>query len=225
MINFNCLVLGERLALTLRFLASGESLWSLAVQFRCGKSTACTIVKHISDALYQAFSANYLSAPESEIEWEKVAEEFYAKWNFPLCLGALDGKHVRMKCPAKAGSLFYNYKQFHSIVLLALVDANYKFIVIDVGSAGREGDAAIFQTSSLAEMMRNNTLQIPNPAKLPKSNDIFPYTIVGDEAFPLQTNIMRPYPGRKTGTLPLVKKIFNYRYIFNDCNNVIAYYI
>ena len=91
MINFNCLVLGERLALTLRFLASGESLWSLAVQFRCGKSTACNIVKHTSDALYQAFSANYLSATESEIEWEKVAEEFYAKWNFPLCLGALDG--------------------------------------------------------------------------------------------------------------------------------------
>ena len=173
------------MALTLRFLASGESLWSLAVQFRCGKSTACNIVKHTSDALYQAFSANYLSAPESEREWEKVAEEFYAKWNFPLCLGALDGKHVRMKCPAKAGSLFYNYKRFHSILLLALVDANYKFIVIDVGSAGREGDAAIFQTSSVAEMIKNNTLQIPKPAKLPKSNDIFPYTIVGDEAFPL----------------------------------------
>lgn len=41
-----------------------------------------------------------------------------------------------------------------------------------------------------------------------------PYCIVADEAFPLMINLMRPYPGRATGVLPLDKKVFNYRWIW-----------
>lgn len=68
-------------------------------------------------------------------------QEYYVKWNYPNCCGAIDGKHVRVRCPSNAGSAFFNYKDFHSVVLLAIVDANLKFIAVDVGSYGREGDA------------------------------------------------------------------------------------
>lgn len=77
------------MALTLRFLASGESLWSLALQFRCGTSTACTIVKDTSDAFYEVLAAEFLNTPQSASDWEKIATDYYDKWNFPLCLGAL----------------------------------------------------------------------------------------------------------------------------------------
>ncbi len=199
--------------MTLRFLASGESLFSLSLQFRLGVSTACSIVKHTCNALYESHAADYLSPPRTAADWEVIANEFYEKWNFPLCLGALDGKHIRIKCPPKAGSSYYNYKNFHSIVLLALVNAHYQFTVIDVGASGREGDSAIFRTSSLANGMDDGSLRLPNPTTLPNSNQILPYAIVGDEAFPLTPNIMRPYPGRKNGNLPLIKQIFNYRLI------------
>ena len=60
--------------------------------------------------------------------WHVIADKFYEKWNFPHICGALDGKHVACWCTPKTGSMNYNYKGFYSVVLMAFVDADYKFI-------------------------------------------------------------------------------------------------
>lgn len=69
--------------------------------------------------------------------------EFEKMWNFPNVVGAIDGKHVRIKCPPNSTSVFFNYKDFFSVVLLAIVGASYRFIGVDIGSFGREGDAGV----------------------------------------------------------------------------------
>jgi len=71
-------------------------------------------------------------------------QDFYTLSNFPNCCGALDGRHIVVRCPSKSGSEFYNYKKDYSVILLATVDANYKFIYIDVGTNGRVNDALVF---------------------------------------------------------------------------------
>jgi hypothetical protein len=65
--------------------------------------------------------------------------------------GSIDGKHIAIKCPPKSGSLYYNYKQYYSIILLAVCDANYKIIYASYGHYGHQGDAGIFQRSDLAK--------------------------------------------------------------------------
>ena len=66
--------------------------------------------------------------PQSEEEWKEVAARFSSRWNYHNCLGAVDGKHIAMKKPPNAGSYYYNYKDFHSIVLMTVADATYKFL-------------------------------------------------------------------------------------------------
>lgn len=62
----------------------------------------------------------------SEEVWQQIAINFEARANFPNCIGAIDGKHIRIIKPEQSGSLYYNYKNYSSIVLMA--DSNYKFI-------------------------------------------------------------------------------------------------
>ncbi|KOB77057.1 Uncharacterized protein OBRU01_04632 [Operophtera brumata] len=75
--------------------------------------------------------------PRSTEEWKSIEEGFSQKWNFPGCCGALDGKHVVLNAPDDSGSYYYNYKNQHSIVLMALVDHDYCFIYFDIGCNGR----------------------------------------------------------------------------------------
>jgi len=64
---------------------------------------------------------------------EEKGEEFYSLWQFPNCIGAIDGKHIEMRSSHNSGSLFFNYKKIFSLVLLALVDANFKFTFQQLG--------------------------------------------------------------------------------------------
>lgn len=81
-----------------------------------------------------------IPTPTTEV-LEESATKFEKKWNYPNAVGAIDGKHIRIQCPPKSGSQYFNYKEYFSVVLLAIVDADAKFIAVDVGSYGREGDA------------------------------------------------------------------------------------
>lgn len=146
----------------------------------------------------------------STVDLNKKATEFWTKWNFPNCVLAIDGKHVRIRCPKKTGSLFFNYKDYFSIVMLAMVDANYKFIAIDVGSFGREGDSGIFLKSTMGQQILDDSFGLPEKKQLPGSEKVLPHVIVGDEAFRLHTNIMKPYT-RQSSRHDKSKAIFNYR--------------
>lgn len=122
-----------------RYLATGETQSSLSFSFRISQTWIGKILKEVLHAI----STNLMFAlphPTREA-FLKNEQDFFTKWNFPNVVGCLDGKHVRLRCPDKTGSLYFNYKDYFSMVLFALVDANYKFIAIDVGSYGREGDA------------------------------------------------------------------------------------
>lgn len=123
-------------------------------------------------------------------------------------MGAIDGKHIRIFKPWNAGSLFYNYKDFHSIVVQAVSNADLLFTVIDVGEYGRNSDGAVFKNSDFGKAFENDALDFPEPKELPASVKILPHVLVGDEAYPVRTCLMRPYSSRN---LDNPKRVFNQR--------------
>ena len=116
---------------------------------------------------------------------------------------------MRIVCPPDSGSLFFNYKNFFSVVLLAVIDANYKFMFVDVGSYGKEGDSGIFDKSELGRKFSSGDM-FPPPQKLPKTDVVLPHVFVGDEAFRLHPNMMKPY-SKPVASADKEKAIFNYR--------------
>ena len=89
-----------------------------------------------------------LPNPSTET-WKSVVNDFSTLWNYPNCLGALDGKHFTIEAPSNSGSLHFNYKKTVSIILLALVDVHYNFIAVDIGAYGKNSDGEILANSSL----------------------------------------------------------------------------
>ena len=177
-------------------------------------ATVHFIVKETCQAIWDVLTPTEMPVPSKD-DWIRIESEFVRRWKFPNCIGALDGKHVTIVAPPNSHSLFYNYKGTFSINLMALVDANYKFIFIDVGNYGSNADGGVFTRSEFGRCFYNKDLDIPPPKALPNAPlaGLIPHCIVADEAFPLRSDIMRPYPRKtkKRDRLPVDKAIFNYR--------------
>lgn len=190
-------------------MTTGESFRSLSFGFRVCHSYISKIVQLTLAVLKTKLVPIFIPNP-STIDFKSKAAEFSCKWNFPNCILAIDGKHICIRSPNNSGSLFYNYKDFFSIVLLAMVDANYKFIVVDIGSYGKEGDSGIFLKSVMGKQVLNGSFGFPEDCVLPGSDIVVPHVIVGDEAFRLHHHIMKPYT-KQASRNDATKKTFNYR--------------
>ncbi|CAF4890751.1 unnamed protein product [Pieris macdunnoughi] len=125
-----------------------------------------------------------------------ISNDFNNIWNFPHVIGCIDGKHVRVMCPKKSGSMFYNYKKYFSVVLQAVADAIYKFVMVEVGGYGKQSDGGTFRASDLYQFLNERELDIPSPAYLPNTQVSVPYVFLADEAYPLKTYLMKPFGGR-----------------------------
>ena len=139
---------------------------TIVYNFRIGVSTARQIILDVSTAIRDALASIYLPVP-SEIEWHSIADEFFLWWNFPNCIGAIDGKHIMIQCPVNSGSLFYNYKSYFSIVLLAVASEDYRFVMLDIGAYRISNDSGVLNNAALFKCLQKKKLGIPPSKQLP----------------------------------------------------------
>lgn len=116
----------------------------------------------------------------------EIAKDFYDKLKLTNCLGAIDCKHVMIEWPKNTSSTYYNYKNFHSIVFLAACDANYYFILVDIGCYGSTNDASILSSSAFGKAFEDflTNFNIHAPSKIGERK--LPYILLGDDILPLK---------------------------------------
>ncbi|XP_049538819.1 uncharacterized protein LOC125953363 [Anopheles darlingi] len=199
----------ERLMITLRFLATGECYSSLQFLFRVSRQAIGKIVPDVCEALMEALQ-DYVKLPSTRQEWLDISKRFKQRWGFPHAIGAIDGKHIPIIVPNNAGNMYFNYKHFNSIVMLALVDADYKFLYVNVGGQVSISDGGIFRNTQLYRELENKALDIPEPEPItvPYLQKV-PYFILGDKAFAFTDYCIRPYGGQN---LRAIERHFNYRH-------------
>lgn len=172
-----------------------------------GASTVGWIVQETVEVIWQIIQPIHMQAP-TEAMFKNISREFFEEWNFPFCIGAIDGKHVRVKCPPHSGSMFYNYKQFFSIALQAVADAKYRFVAVEVGGYGKQSDGGTFRNSLLFQLMESGRLNIPSDDVLPGTSIVAPFVFIADDAYPLLRHLLKPYKGR---SLTAEQEYFNRR--------------
>lgn len=114
---------------------------------------------------------------------------------------------------------------------MAIVDANYRFILCDIGTNGRVSDGGVIENTQFYQKLKTEKLNIPLAEKVENNvwllqtvdeagqnlvredvsdpqEHVLNYVFVGDEAFTLRTDFLKPYSQRN---LTATRRIFNYR--------------
>ncbi|EFN74598.1 hypothetical protein EAG_01839, partial [Camponotus floridanus] len=84
----------ERLSLTLKFLASGDSMTSISYQYLIGLTTVSNIIDETCSAIWSNLQKKVLPPSLTKEEWLNIAHDFEDLWNFKHCIGAIVGKHI-----------------------------------------------------------------------------------------------------------------------------------
>lgn len=105
----------------------GDSYYILMYGFRVVYNIICGIVREVCEVIVFFYLEDvFLIFMEFE-QWKVIVEQFEVKWQFFYILGVFDGKYVLIRCLKNGGLLYYNYKGYYFIVLMVLVDVDYKF--------------------------------------------------------------------------------------------------
>lgn len=77
-----------------RYLAAGDSMKSMSYLFLIGATTVSYIINDTCNVIWTHMLEEVLPSTLSEEDWLRIANDFEEKWNFPHCIGAIDGKHI-----------------------------------------------------------------------------------------------------------------------------------
>ena len=185
-----------RLAICLYKLSRGDYNYTISEMTGVGESTVICIVNEVSQAIVENLWKKFISNlfPKNQGDFSNMMGEMDSEWQFSFAFSAIDGSHLLMKCLSgapEAMKQYKNFRNFYSVILLALVDPKYRFIWASVCAPGNTHDSTLFQSTSLWEKITAGSI-LPQLV-LEIEDQAIPPLILGDGAFPVRTWIIKPY--------------------------------
>ena len=144
------------MAVALWRLATGNSYRTTGITFEIGRCTALKLKDEFCLALSR-ISGKFIKFPKGEPETRRAIVAFQDISCFPQVVGAIDGSHIPIIVPTEDANDYYNRKQFHSVILQGVANAQGRFIHVSTGYAGSIHDARVLRMSSLVDEVQDGT--------------------------------------------------------------------
>lgn len=138
----------KRVACALYSLGTTSELRTIGHLFGIGKCTVANILHEFCSIIVEIFLNRLIKFPTKHQEIQETIDSFFIKYDYPMCLGSVDGTHIAVEPPLGEDTDYFNYKKHHSIILLASIDSSSKFTYINVGAPGRCNDSFVYSRSS-----------------------------------------------------------------------------
>ena len=200
-----------RLGICLYRLGRGDYLYTIAEMAGVGVLTVSMIVSEVCEAIIECMWEECINKfmPKTSQEFAEKMLDTEELWQFPYSLVAVDGCHIPIKCPPgglESCKEYHNFKNFYSVVLMAMVDAKYRFVWGSCGFPGNSHDSIILQSTCLWKRIKDGSF-LPDFTNSLEGVQI-PQLIIGDSAFPFENWLMKPYTN---AVLTPSQRYFNYR--------------
>lgn len=169
-----------KVALTLRYLATGKFQQLNADDFVLSQSTVSRVINQTLEALAAPhIIRRFIIFPRQPQQIEKKQEEFHEVTEIPGVVGVIDGTHVKIVAPREGQEVYVNEKNEHSINMQVVFDA--KGVIIDMVAnwPGSTHDARLLRNSGLWYVFEQN--MVPRGC-----------CILGDSVYPLKPWLMTP---------------------------------
>ncbi|KAK5983772.1 DDE Tnp4 domain-containing protein [Trichostrongylus colubriformis] len=187
-----------RLFIFMRFVTHGYSFAALAEEIHCEKSTVISAVYEVADAIRKVLFAEAFP-PFTRADLEDIALKTQQRFDYPRAVAFMDGKHIKIKRPAHSGAQYYNYKKNYSIILLALVDCDYRILAFDLGAPGRVEYAEVYRRSNIKRFLDAKDEVFP-PTRTLGSVGPVQYHILVNRGFGQDYRFVGPYSQSSANT-------------------------
>ena len=147
-----------QVAATLYYLADEGRMRKVSNSFGLRRATVSKVIRRVTSVISEKLGAKYIVLPKTKEEVEEHARNFYNRYGFPQCIGAIDGTHIKIKRPVDNPTDYVNRKGNFTLSCQRTVGYNYCFIDVLIKWPGSVHDARVFANSALNEMFRDGSI-------------------------------------------------------------------
>ena len=147
-----------QVAVTLYYLADEGRMRKISNSFGLGKATVSKVIRRVTSVISEKLGPKYIVLPKTKEEVEEHARNFYNRYDFPQCIGAVDGTHIKIKRLVDNPTNYVNRKGYFTLNCQGTVGCNYCFIDVLIKWPGSVYGPWMFGNSALNGMFRIETI-------------------------------------------------------------------